>query len=31
LLGQPVSAIAPAVLVGLMHGALSALVLGGKK
>lgn len=31
LLGQPVSAIAPAVLVGLSHGALSALVLGGKK
>jgi hypothetical protein len=31
LLGQPVSAIVPAVLVGLTHGALSALVLGGGK
>jgi hypothetical protein len=31
LLGQPVSAVAPALLVGLTHGAISTLVLGGKK
>lgn len=31
LLGQPISAIAPALLVGLAHGMVSALVLGGKK
>jgi len=31
LLGKPVSAVAPALLVGLTHGAISTLVLGGKK
>jgi hypothetical protein len=31
LLGQPVSAVAPALLVGLSHGAISTLVLGGNK
>jgi hypothetical protein len=31
LLGRPVSAVAPALLVGLAHGIISVLVLGGKK
>ncbi|GIV10409.1 MAG: hypothetical protein KatS3mg019_2500 [Fimbriimonadales bacterium] len=31
LLGRPASAIAPALLVGLAQGAISALVLGGGK
>jgi hypothetical protein len=31
LLGRPVSAVAPALLVGLVHGIISVLVLGGKK
>ena len=31
LLGRPVSAVSPALLVGLAHGIISVLVLGGKK
>ncbi|MCS7209903.1 MAG: hypothetical protein NZ874_10075 [Fimbriimonadales bacterium] len=31
LLGRPVSAVAPALLVGLVQGTISALVLGGGK
>lgn len=31
LLGRPASAIAPAILVGVAQGAISALVLGGSK
>ena len=31
LLGRPVSAVAPAILVGLAHAVISVLVLGGNK